>query len=102
MQEIYDMIKEKLLSLKEPERRVWLVFIALFLLLQSVNMGAAFPDYSGWDSFGFPLSYFQCSSEHEYSYFNAINMFLDMLIIFIIAKVILFGYSQLTKYRIVK
>ncbi len=86
----------------EPERRIWPVFIAVFLVFQLLNIGAAFPDYSGWKTFGFPFSYFQYNNEAAYSYFNAVNLLIDMAILFIVARIILFGYAKLTKYEIIK
>ncbi len=86
----------------EPERRIWLVFAAVFLLTQAVNIESMFVDYTGWSSFGFPLSYYQAHADYEYSYFHAVNLILDLVIMFIAARIILLGYEQLTKYRIIK
>jgi EamA domain-containing membrane protein RarD len=86
----------------EPGRRIWLVFAAVFLLTQAVNIEVMFVDYTGWEAFGFPISYYHYHADYEYSYFNAVNLILDMVIMFIVARIILFGYEQLTKYRIIK
>ena len=96
------MIKGKLSKWLEPERRIWPVFVVVFLVSQVINIWVAFPDYTGWNVFGFPLSYFQYHSEIGYTYFNMINLLIDMVIMFIVARILLFGYGQLTKYRIIK
>ncbi len=96
------MIKDAMGKWLEPERRIWLVFAAVFLLTQAISIEAAFTDYSGWEPFGFPITYYSHSADHGYSYFNAVALLVDMAIMFIVARVILYGYGQMTKYRIIK
>ncbi len=95
-------MREWLSKWLEPERRIWLVFLAIFLVSQAFNIEARFPDYSGWSGFGFPFNYFQWHGEIEYSYFNVINLVIDIVIMFIVARILLFGYIQFTKYKIMK
>ncbi|MCD6496302.1 MAG: hypothetical protein J7K54_03460 [Candidatus Aenigmarchaeota archaeon] len=86
----------------EPERRIWLIFAAVFTASQAFSLSELFPDYSIWERFGFPIYYYSYSSGIEYAYLNVISLFADMVIIYVITWIGLFWISQFTKYKIVK
>ncbi len=80
----------------------WLVFAACLAVSQGINLWASFPEYSGWHVFGFPLVYFQYQEGAGYSYFNVIFFLIDLLIWYMVAKAIIYGYGQIMKYRILR
>jgi uncharacterized membrane protein len=86
----------------EPERRIWPVFIVVFLVSQAVNIWALLPDYSGWDAFGFPFSYLKYQNGADYSYFDAVILLADLVIMFIVARLLVYGYNHFTRYKFVK
>lgn len=81
---------------------VWMIFTALFLVSQALNPWAMLPDYAGWQVFGFPLVYYQFQDGDGYFYFNLVFFLLDILIWYLVARGIVFGHRQFTKYRIIK
>lgn len=91
-----------MLNISEYDWRVWLVFALCFVVSQAINPLATFPEYSGWHVFGFPLIYLQYQDVADYVYFNLIFFLIDLLAWYFAAKVIVYGYGQLTKYKIVK
>lgn len=86
----------------KPERRIWPFFAVVFLLSQAINIWAFFPDYTGWNVFGFPFSYLRYHADIGYSYMDAIILIIDLVVMFIVAKLLVFGYNQFTKYKLVK
>ncbi len=79
---------------------VWIVFIACLLVSQAVNPWATLPDYGGWYVLGFPLVYYQYQYGSELVYFNILFLLADLMIWYVVARGIIFGHRQLTKYRI--
>ena len=85
-----------------PRRRLLLVFAACFAVSQAINLWSSFPQYGGWHVFGFPLLYFQFQEGAGFLYFNILFLLVDLLVWYAVAKVIMLGYGQLTKYKILK
>ena len=85
-----------------PRRRIWPSFIVVFLVSQAVNIWTLMPDYSAWDVFGFPFPYLRYQSGLGYSYFDAVIFLVDLVIMFIVARLLVYGYNQFTKYKLVK
>ena len=99
---IYEKLPTWITKWLEPERRIWPVFAAVFLSTQLINIWALFPDYSGWNVFGFPFTYIRSHPDLEYFYFDAVFLAINIVIMFVASKLLVFGYHQLTKYKIVK
>jgi hypothetical protein len=81
---------------------VWPVFAICFLASQTINPWSILPQYSGWHVFGFPLIYFEYQEGVGYVYFNIAFLILNLVIWYFISKLLVFGYRQLTKYRVIK
>jgi hypothetical protein len=82
--------------------RFWLLFAICFIVPNALNPWALMPDYSGMSVSGFPLLFFQQELGVGYSYFNLIFFLLDAVIWFLVAKALVFGYRQFTKYGVLK
>jgi hypothetical protein len=85
----------------ETGRKVWMAFAVLFVISQAANFWALFPEYSGWNSFGFPLIYLQHNASVGYFYFNFIFLLADMLVWYFVASFVVYGYRQLNKFKII-
>jgi hypothetical protein len=82
--------------------KLWLVFAICLVVSQAINLWSMFPEYSGWNVFGFPLIYFQYQDGVDYVYFNIIFFLIDLAVWYLVAKAIIYGYGQLTKFKILK
>ena len=92
--------------LKNPRRKQRLVTWTVFLLILAVSQGLNVWNLLAGDNdtfiFGFPLVYYQQPAETEYAYLNVIFLVVDLLVLYAIARIIIFAYTQMTKYRVVK
>ena len=86
----------------EIDKKFWLVFAVLFIVTQALNIWAMFPNYGGWEVFGFPLVYIQYQQGAGYSYFNLLFLVIDLFIWYLAAKAVLYAHGQITKYKILK
>ncbi len=81
--------------------RFWTIFFICFLPLQLINVWGGLPDFAGWDFlFGFPLFYVQWRASDGYAYFNVIVLLMDMAIIYVAIKIIMYANSQINKFKI--
>ena len=83
-------------------QKFWLVFAACFVVSQAINLWAVFPGYTNWHIFGFPLIYINYQYGTEYVYFNIIFFAIDLLVWYLVAKAIVYGQGQMSKFRILK
>ena len=88
--------------LLDPRRKLWLVFAVCFVISQAINLWSIFPIYGGWHVLGFPLLFFRFQEGAGYVYFDVIYLLIDVLVWYVVARGIMFGYGQLTKYKILR
>ncbi len=80
--------------------RTWIIFLACFMALQAVNVWDSMPDYADSHVFGFPLFYVHWQDGAGYTYFNALVLFIDMLIVYVAVRAVMYAYSQINKFTV--
>lgn len=95
-------IESGLKEMIKPRMRIWAVFAVIFGISQAINLWAIFPAYTGWNIFGFPFIYIQFQPGAGYVYFNLVFFLIDLAFWYVVAKAIIFGHSQLTKFKVMK
>jgi uncharacterized membrane protein len=83
-----------------PDWKLWAVFVICLAVSQIINLWDTFPEYSGLRVFGFPLVYYHHQEGTDLVYFNVIFMLIDLLVWYLVARGIMYGLHQLTKYKI--
>ncbi|MBN2330616.1 MAG: hypothetical protein JXC85_02275 [Candidatus Aenigmarchaeota archaeon] len=96
------MEKVRVIRIFGTDWKLWAVFAACLVVSQMINLWGAFPNYEGRSVFGFPLVYYSYREGTELVYFNVIFFLLDLLVWYLVAKGIMYGARQLTKYKILK
>ena len=86
----------------KTDYKIWAVFIICLVVSQALNIWNVFPNYEGITVFGFPLVYYSHQDGSELIYFNVIFFLIDLLIWYLVAKGIMFGIRQMTKYKKIK
>jgi len=92
----------KVIRMFGPDWKLWAVFLICLAVSQMVNIWNTFPNYAGISVFGFPLVYYQHQDGTELIYFNVVFFLVDLLVWYLVARGIMYGLRQMTKYKILK
>ena len=88
------------INLSEINWRLWSVFIACFAVSQIINPLSYLPVYESLQVMGVPLIFFYVTAGESFVYFNLIFLIIDMVVWYLVAKIIIYAYGEITKFRI--